>query len=65
MSIIREYAEAHGFVIVGKLVRKVEKRERYNFLTGEFELKSTVFWEDEAGNTYTPNCIVTVEGDVI
>ena len=65
MKTIREYAEMNGFEIVGKLTRKVGKKERFNYLKGEMETVSTVYWEDEAGNTYTKNCITTVDGAVI
>ena len=62
---IRQYAEENGFEIVGKLVRKVSKREKFNHSKGEMEVISTVYWEDEAGNTYTKGCIVTADGTVI
>lgn len=62
---IREYAKQNGFEIVGKLTKKVEKREQFNYCNGEMEVKSVVFWEDEAGNTYTKDCIVTADGAVI
>lgn len=65
MKTIREYAAENGFEIVGKLTRKVEKRERFNLVKGEMEIISTVYWMDEAGNTYTKGCIVTVDGVVI
>lgn len=65
MKTIREYAKANGFEIVGKLTRKVEKREVFNYYNGEMEIKSVVFWEDDAGNTYTKNCICTADGVVI
>lgn len=62
---IRQYAAENGFEIVGKLTRKVSKVEKFNMVKGEMETISTVYWEDEAGNEYTKNCIVTVDGDVI
>lgn len=65
MKTIREYAAENGFEIIGKLTRKVSKTEKWNWNTGEMEIVSTVYWEDEAGNTYTKNCIVTADGDVI
>lgn len=65
MKTIREYAEENGFQIVGKLTRKVSKREKFNWSKGEMEVVSTIYWEDEAGNTYTKGCIVTVDGAVI
>ena len=65
MKTIREYAEENGFQIVGKLTRKVSKQEKFNWSKGEMEVVSTIYWEDEAGNTYTKGCIVTVDGAVI
>lgn len=65
MSTIREYAKANGFEIVGKLTRKVDKKEVFNYLKGKNEVKSTVYWVDEAGNSYTKYCICTVDGAVI
>ena len=65
MKTIREYAKENGFEIIGKLTRKVSKSEKFNMVKGEMETISTIYWEDEAGNTYTKDCIVTVEGDVI
>ena len=65
MKTIREYAAENGFEIVGKLTRKVSKSEKFNMVKGELETISTVYWEDEAGNTYTKGCIVTADGDVI
>lgn len=65
MKTIREYAAENGFEIIGKLIRKVSKTERWNWNKGEMEVVSTVYWEDEAGNTYTKGCIVTADGDVI
>lgn len=65
MNTIREYAEANGFEIVGKLTRKVDKKEVFNYLKGEMEVKSTLYWEDEVGNTYTKDCICTADGSVI
>lgn len=65
MKTIREYAAENGFEIIGKLTRKVYKTEKWNWNKGEMEIVSTVYWEDEAGNTYTKNCIVTADGDVI
>lgn len=62
---IRQYAKENGFEIVGKLTKKVCKREKFNVLKGEMEIISTVYWEDEAGNEYTKNCIVTADGAVI
>ena len=62
---IREYAEQSGFKIIGKLTKKVSKVERFNYAKGEMETKNTVYWEDEAGNTYTKYCIVTADGAVI
>lgn len=65
MKTIREYADMNGFKIVGKLTRKVYKKERFNYLKGEMEMINIIYWEDEAGNTYTKNCITTVDGAVI
>ena len=65
MKTIREYAAENGFEIVGKLTRKVSKQEKWNWNKGEMEIVSTVYWKDEAGNTYTKGCIITVDGDVI
>ena len=65
MTTIREYAKENGFEIIGKLTRKVSKKESFNMVKGEMETISTVYWEDEAGNTYTKGCIVTADGDVI
>lgn len=62
---IREYAKENGFEIVGKLTRKVSKKEEFNKVKGQMETISTVYWEDEAGNTYTKGCIVTADGEVI
>lgn len=62
---IREYANQNGFEIVGKLTKKVEKREVFDYAKGDMATKSTVYWEDEAGNTYTNGCIVTSDGTVI
>lgn len=62
---IREYAKENGFEIVGKLTKKVDKVEKFNYAKGEMETKSTVYWVDEAGNTYTKDCIVTADGAVI
>ena len=62
---IRQYAKENDFEIIGKLTKKVEKREKFNMAKGEMETVSTVYWTDEAGNTYTKNCIVTVDGAVI
>jgi hypothetical protein len=65
MKTIREYAAENNFDIVGKLTRKVSKVERFNLVKGEMETISTIYWVDEAGNEYTKNCIVTVDGAVI
>lgn len=65
MKTIREYAAENGFEIVGKLTRKVSKQEKWSWDKGEMETISTVYWEDEAGNTYTKGCIITADGDVI
>ena len=65
MKTIREYAAENDFEIIGKLTRKVTKREKFNIVKGEMETISTIFWEDEAGNTYTNGCIVTADGRVI
>ena len=65
MKTIREYAKENGFEIIGKLTRKVSKSERFNMVKGEMETISTIYWEDEAGNTYTKGCIVTADGVVI
>lgn len=65
MKTIREYAKEVGFEIVGKLTRKVSKAEKFNWAKGEMETVSTIYWEDEAGNTYTKGCIVTADGAVI
>ena len=65
MSTIRDYAKENGFEIIGKLTRKVSKQDKFNMVKGEMETISTIYWEDEAGNTYTKNCIVTADGDVI
>jgi hypothetical protein len=65
MKSIREYAAENGFEIVGKLTRKVDKREKFNIVNGEMETVSTIYWEDEAGNTYTKGCITTADGAVI
>ena len=65
MKTIREYAEENGFEIIGKLTRKVSKTEKFNLVKGEMETISTIYWEDEAGNTYTKDCIVTADGAVI
>lgn len=62
---IREYAEMVGFEIVGKLTRKVEKLEHFDYCKGKMIVKNTVYWQDEAGNTYTSGCIVTKEGAVV
>lgn len=61
----RDYAKSVGFEVIGKLTKKVSKVEKFNYSKGEIEVKSTVYWEDEAGNTYTPGCIVTADGAVI
>ena len=65
MKTIREYAAENGFEIVGKLTRKVSKTEKWNWNKGEMETVSTIYWVDEAGNEYTKNCIVTIDGAVI
>ena len=65
MKTIREYAKENGFEIIGKLTRKVSKQEQFNMVKGEMETISTIYWEDEAGNTYTKGCIVTVDDEVI
>ena len=65
MKTIREYAAENGFEIVGKLTRKNEKHEVFDYAKGKVVTKSVVYWEDEAGNTYTPGCIVTLDGMVI
>lgn len=65
MQTIREYAKENGFEIIGKLTRKVSKAEKWNAVKGEMETISTIYWEDEAGNTYTKGCIVTADGEVI
>ena len=62
---IREYAKENGFEIVGKLTRKVKKREVFDYAKGEYKTESTVYWEDEAGNTYTKGCICAQDGTVI
>lgn len=62
---IRQYAKENGFEIIGKLTKKVSKVEKFNMVKGEMETISTVYWLDEAGNEYTKNCIVTVDGAVI
>lgn len=65
MKSIREYAEECGFEIVGKLTRKVEARTKWDWAKGEEVVEKIIYWEDEAGNTYTKGCIVTADGDVI
>lgn len=65
MKTIREYAKENGFEIIGKLTRKVSKVERWSWNKGEMVVESTIYWEDEAGNTYTKGCIVTADGDII
>lgn len=65
MKTFREYAKEHDFEIVGKLTRKVSKIAKFNWAKGEMETISTVYWEDEAGNTYAGDCICTADGEVI
>lgn len=65
MQTIRQYAEENGFEIVGKLTRKVSKREEFDWNTGEMKTTSIIYWVDEAGNEYSKNCIVTTDGAVI
>lgn len=65
MKSIREYAAENGFEIVGKLTRKVDKKEEFDYCKGTMKVVSVIYWEDEAGNTYTKDCIVTADGAVI
>lgn len=66
----REYAEECGIKLVGKLTKKVTKREKFNFIKGEMEIISTVYYTDEAGNEITGSkkdgwCLTTADGEVM
>lgn len=65
----REYAMECGIEIVGKLTKKVDKTEKFNYYKGEMEIVSTVYYEDEAGTTISGSkksgwCLVTADGAV-
>lgn len=48
---VKEFADAHGIEIVGKLTKKVSIREDYSVSKGFFTVKETVY-EDEEGNAF-------------
>lgn len=64
----REYAKECGVELVGKLTKKVDEHEEFNYYKGEFEIKKTVYWIDEVGNELSKEngiwCLTTADGDV-
>lgn len=65
----REYAAECGVELVGKLIKNVEKHEKWNAYKGEIEIISTIYYTDEAGNEINGTrkggwCLVTPDGTV-
>lgn len=66
----REYAAECGIELVGKLTKKIVKREKFNAFKGEMETISTTYYIDEAGTEITGSkatgwAITTADGEVI
>ena len=62
----RQYAELMGFEVVGRLTKKVVEEKKWSFAEGREKVIKTVFYEDEAGNTYHGSkadgwCIIPVD----
>lgn len=65
----REYAIECGVELVGKLTKKIYKKEKFNYFKGEMEVISTIVYEDEAGTEISGNkksgwCLTTADGCV-
>ena len=65
----REYANAVGVEVVGKLKKMVVTHERYDVKKDEFVEAKIVFYIDEAGNEYHKEksgwMIITADGGCI
>lgn len=65
----REYANANGIVIVGKLTKKTVTSEKYDVRKDDFVEEKHSFYLDEAGNEFHKEkngwAIITADGDVI
>lgn len=65
----REYAKECGIELVGKLTKKVNTYEDFDYGKGEMVIKKDIYWADEVGNTLTKGkkggwCLITVDDDV-
>lgn len=49
---IRQFAKENGIEIVGRLKKKSCEDEVFNYRTCEYMTEKTIYWEDEAGNTF-------------
>ena len=48
----RQYAQSVGFEVAGKLTKKVTEDRKWSYAEAREKVVKTVFYEDEAGNTY-------------
>ena len=53
---ILQFAKDNGIEIVGRLSKKSCDDEVFNYRTCEYVTEKTIYWEDEAGNTFQKEC---------